>query len=80
MQTQKLNTYYLWFSVLVVNSGAWSFIVTVKLIGFAGFLSLYSFLVGCYKGDFLAAQLTSWIHPCVSNVSCDPKGFQLEWF
>ena len=43
MQTQKLNTYYSWFSGLVVNSGAWSFIVTVRLIDFAGFLSLYSF-------------------------------------
>ena len=43
MQTQKLNTYYSWFSGLVVNSGAWSFIVTMRLIDFEGFLSLYSF-------------------------------------
>ena len=44
------------------------------------FFEFIFFLVGCYKGEFLATQLTSWIRPCVSNVSCDPKGFQLEWF
>ena len=44
------------------------------------FFEFMLILVGCYKGDFLATQLTSWIRPCVSNVSCDPKGFQLEWF
>ena len=39
------------------------------------FLEFIFFSVGCYKGEFLATQLSSWIRPCVL---CDPKGFQLE--
>ena len=75
MHTQKLSAHYLWFSVLVVNSVAWSLTVTVKLDVFAVFGGFIFFVQGCYKSEFLAPQ--SIIRPYEPNVSCDPKKFQL---
>ena len=54
MHTQKFSAHYLWFSVLVVNSVAWSVTVTVKLDVFAVFWGFIFFVQGCHKSEFLA--------------------------
>ena len=52
MHTQKFSAHYLWFSVLVVNSVAWSLTVTVKLDVFAVFWGLYSLYRAVIKVSF----------------------------